>query len=436
MLLKFVLFAQILYVVNQVHFKWTTSIPGVVPTNLIFVAALLLMRGQQETVTAKPILKKALLFFFAAFTLALLLGQVRSPGDLLDDLTYYKNALFFPLFYFMFLKCRQDEKTTRWLIIWVLVVAAVAGFEGLREGFDYGFGKYSPFRRASGPFGEDWHNANRAGVFYGMFMPMFVAMALFLKRQKYWRLAALGGCIVIAGGAISTYSRQSYFLVLLGIAVLLLRKSIILTVAISIVCVSLAGYLPESATQRVEETRQEGKPGASVEEEVDASTASRWEIWAGGMRMLASNPTGVGLNRWKKEIGSFCSHKGMDAHNFYVLTLGECGPVGLATLLYLIYRLFVLAKWVRVNRPPDDPECTALTLGFTVCTLNMALGGIYGSPTLEGAVMAPYWALCGLLERYILLKMQGRGEAPKSEKLADSMAERFPLASYIVPGRK
>ena len=52
----------------------------------------------------------------------------------------------------------------------------------MREGIDYGFGAYNPMRRASGPFGEDWHNANRAGVFYAMFMPMFVALALFLKK--------------------------------------------------------------------------------------------------------------------------------------------------------------------------------------------------------------------------------------------------------------
>jgi hypothetical protein len=66
----------------------------------------------------------------------------------------------------------------------------------------------------------------------------------------------------------------------------------------------------------------------------------------------------------------------------------------------------------------------------------MALGAIYGSPTLETAVMAPYWALCGLLERYIRLKMQSRGEAPKPETPSDAMAARFPLASFIVPGRK
>ena len=50
----------------------------------------------------------------------------------------------------------MDEKETRQLIIVIMCsVAAVAGLEAIREGLDYGIGKYNPFRRASGPFGAD-----------------------------------------------------------------------------------------------------------------------------------------------------------------------------------------------------------------------------------------------------------------------------------------
>jgi hypothetical protein len=149
------------------------------------------------------------------------------------------------------------------------------------------------------------------------------------------------------------------------------------------------------------------------------------------MSMWGSNPIGVGLNRFKKEIGNSSSHKGFDAHNFYVLTLAECGPQGLATLLFLFYTLWQLTKFVRAHAPPEDPEHLALALGFTVAVICTALGGIYGSPTLEGAVMAPFWALCGLLERYTRLKMKG-GDTPQGPKRVtiDSIEERFPLAAH------
>lgn len=434
MVLKVLLYFQLLYVVNQLHFPWETGIPALAPTNLIFLLVLLALRtAPPDEIDPKPMLQKPLLYFYGALFFAFLWAQVRASGDLVDDLTYIKNAMFFPLFYFMYLRCKMDEKNTRNLIIWVMVIAAVAGLEAVREGFDYGFGHYNPFRRASGPFGVDWHHANRAGVFYGMFMPMFVGLALFLRGQKIWRLGAVGGILLLAGGSLFTYSRQSYFLCILAFVLLLVRKSVILTVVISVTLVSLAGYLPDSVFQRVEETKQQGKHG---EEEVDVSTSSRWEIWEGAMGMLAHNPIGVGLNRFKKEIGGYCGYKGYDAHNFYVLTLAETGPQGLAMWLYVLFTLYRLTRWLRINTAPDDPEMKALSLGFTVCTLCMAMGGIYGSPHFEGSVMAPYWALAGLLERYMHLKLAKAGTKPKEKADEDSLVAKFPLAAHLTPGRK
>jgi hypothetical protein len=429
-----VLYLQLLHVVNQLHFKWlVTGVPGVAPANLLFLLGLLLMQDKEEAVKTPPFLKGAILFFYAALTVAFVWGLIRQPGDTLDDVTYYKNALFGPLYYFTFLKCRQDEKSTRRLIIWILIIAAVAALQAFRQGVDYGFGKYNPFNRASGPFGEDWQQSNRAGVFFGMFMGMFVALALFLRGQRRWRIAALGGCALTAGAALSTYSRQSYVLVIVAIVALTLRRSIFAAGLVAGAAFALAGYLPDSVTQRVAETTPQEDGGGGPE--FDSSTESRWQIWEGGLKMWQANPMGVGLNRWKADIGSFSTYKRIDAHNFYVLTLGECGPLGLLALLYLVYRLFRLTGFVRKNCPADDPEAFALSLGFTVCTLNMALGGIYGSPTLEAAVMVPYWALCGLLERYVILKGQAAAVIVEVLPPGGALGERFPLAAYLPSGR-
>jgi hypothetical protein len=52
--------------------------------------------------------------------------------------------------------------------------------------------------------------------------------------------------------------------------------------------------------------------------------------------------------------------------------------------------------------------------------------------------MTPYWALCGLLERYVHLKTQNSGRSTDGEPVTyePSMAERFPLTAHILPGRK
>ncbi len=433
MLLKGLLFYQILFVVNALHFPWNTGIPGLVPANIIFFLILFLLRGKPDELELEepPMLQKALLWFFGAMGLAFVFAEVTSFGDIIADITYLKNGIFYPLYYWMYRRCKMDQKTTRWLIIFIMVVAAVAGVEAIREGFDYGFGKYNPFRRASGPFGEDWHHANRAGVFYGMFAPMFFAMVLFLRGQKLWRLAGIGGFLCVVGGALFTYSRQSYIMILFGVVVLLLRKSIILTAIIAVFASGIIGYLPDSVTQRVEETKQEGAHG---EEQVDVSTQSRWEIWAGAMDMLKEHPLGVGLFRFRDNIGNYSKYKHIDAHNFYVLTLAEMGPQGEIVFILLLVALMRLAKFLRQRSPPGDAEMTALSLGFSVMTINVMLGQVYGSPFLEGSMMGPYWALCGLLERYVQMKTRGASDDGEDKPLPPrhaDLVERFPLAAYL-----
>ena len=85
---------------------------------------------------------------------------------------------------------------------------------------------------------------------------MFVALALFLRGQKLWRMAAIGGIVLIVGGALFTYSRQAYILMILGTAVLLVRRSLVVAIVLGVALTSMAGFLPDSVTQRVEETRR------------------------------------------------------------------------------------------------------------------------------------------------------------------------------------
>jgi hypothetical protein len=430
MIRKALLFFLLLYVVDELHFKWQTGIPAVAPVNIILVLTFLsTLGGGPDVMDGKePILKKGIVYFSGALVLAFLWAQIRSFNDVISDLTVLKNAIFYPLFYFVYRRCREGTKTVRWLIIWIMAIAAVAGLEAFREGLDYGFGGYNPYKRASGPFGEDWSMANTAGVFFAMFMPMFVAFALFLKKQIFWRIAAVGGIVLLAAGTLMTYSRQSYFIVLFAATVLLVRKNLVVAIVLGITLVSLSGYLPDAVTQRVEETQQ-SKDG---KEEVDASTASRWEIWAGAMAMWARNPLGVGIDRFKREIGNYSSHKGMDAHNFFVRTLAEYGPHGLVALFLLIRACFGLAKFLRENAHPDDPDDQALAIGFTVSTLCVVLGNLYGSRFLDGAIMAPYWSLCGLLERNVHLKRAERGATEGATGPREpTIEERFPLAALV-----
>ena len=427
-MLRFLLLFQILYTVYQGHYNFESGVSGLNLPNVLFLLVLLTLRfsGRSDEVQAKALMRGPLLFFMAMLVLAFAIAQMRAPGEFMVDLTYLKNALFSPLLYFMYLHCKQDLKNTRLLVIAVMVVAGVAAVQAIRQGFDYGIGTYVETHRAAGPFGSNFRDANRAGVYYAMFLPMFIGLALFLQ-DKRWRIAALTGVVLLTMALLFTYSRQAYFIAVIGLVVLLLRRSVLLALVLGAALASLVGFLPESVTQRVAETQQKGPHG---EEKVDESTASRWEIWAGALAMWQANPAGVGQNRFKDEIGHYSAFQHFDAHNFYVLTLAEGGPQELAALLLLVVATFRLGAWLRRSMPPDDAEARALALGFSVTAFCMALGNLYGSPFLEGNVMGTFWILCGLLERYMLLKTR---QAPASIALvvggADRMLERFPLAA-------
>lgn len=444
MWMRLLLAVPLLFMPNMLHLSVDTGIPGLNLANIIFIVVLgaLLMGGRRyQPLDPRGYLTPALLLLFTALTIGFLIAQSTMPRNFMEDFTYFKNLIFYPLLYFVYRRCGQDAKGTRQLIIFVMIVAAVAGLEAIREGLDYGFGNYNESRRASGPFGVDYSSANRAGVFYAMFLPMFIAMALFFRRQKFWRLAAVGGCAIMVIAIMATYSRQSYLIALVAFALLLVRRNVVLAVAIAMLMVPAIGFLPESVTQRVAETEQQDSVG---EEQLDVSTASRFEIWGGAVQMWSEHPAGVGVNRFKQYIGNYVPrYAGYDAHSIYFLMLAECGPFGLLALAFLMWR--ALSMGVRFMRsvPASDAEGKALSLGFILLAVCTALGNVYGSPFFEGAVMANFWALCGLMEHYFALKLRSptpdgiasSAAIPPPVAAIQSIGDRFPLAARMAPRR-
>lgn len=405
MILRLLLAVLLVYTVNQLHFDIDLGIPGLNVINLLFAAALaaLLLSGRGSSLP-KPALGGALRLYFAMAALATLIAMLLRPQSIVADLTYLKTLLFYPLYYFLFYYAVRDLKTARRLILLVFVIAAFAGIEAIREAFSYGIAGYSETHRAAGPFGPDYRSANRAGVFYAMFLPLFAAPVFFLKGQPFWRMLALGGLLILAAAILFTYSRQSYFIALLAMALIALRRSIFIAAFCALVFAIALPYLPSGASERVQETQQVGDYG---QDEVDDSTASRWDIWSGGVQMWTEHPFGIGANRFKGLIGDYSNYPGKDAHNYFVLTLAEAGLQGLLALLLLVFALWRLSG--RLVREASDHEGLALALGFRVAVIAMALGNIYGSPFSEGTVMGIFWALAAILERQSQLRQAAMG---------------------------
>lgn len=436
-MLRLVLAIPIILLPNALHLPLGAGVAGLNLSNLLFVLLVcaLLLSGHEwlpAINNRRGYLTAPLVALFLTLAMAFVSTLWDDVSHAREGLIELKNLIFYPLLYFVYRRCRQDLRSTRQLIFLVLLVAAGAAVEAIAEGLQFEFGRFVDTQRAAGPFGDS-RMANRAGVFYAMFLPMFAAIALLLRQHRRLRIMAVTGCLILGTAIMFTFSRQSYLIALAVMLLMLMYRSVPAAILAAVLMFASVTLLPDSVTERVQSTRQVNISGES---ELDPSTASRFEIWKGALDMVRDHPGGVGLGRFPSRIGQYSNHPRVDAHNGYILVLAECGVLGLAAMLWMFWRLWGLARRLRRCAVPSDLEARAIGLGFTFMVIAMALSNVYGSPFFHGLIMANVWVLCGLLERYAALKVHAATATTleKLRKRVPPMGERFPLAARAMPG--
>ncbi|MET1256757.1 O-antigen ligase family protein [Aliikangiella maris] len=394
-----VLAVILVYIPNQLHFPASLGLPGLNVLNVLVIYAYFLYRSQKLEPSEPDQIKGFLFFYFFMLTSSFVVAQMRISLDLVTDVTNLKTLIFYPCIYFLYYHAVRTYDDASKLYLVILFVAFVAGLEAIREAIDYGIGNYHESKRASGPFGVNFYSANRAGVFYSMFLPYFLAIVFFWKGNVLLKYAGIIGSVTLVAAIFFTYSRQSYFIAVLAIAYMIFKRRGFVSILMIIVLALGPLWVPESAMQRIEGTEQVSDTG---EEKYDESTESRFILWAAAMDMVAEYPQGIGLNRFKQEIGNFSIYSGKDAHNFYVLTIAESNIIGLLALLLLIFSLWRLGR--RVIKLDKSFTTKVVGHGYTCSVICMALGNIYGSPFASGEVMGCFWAMTALTARYYWLQ--------------------------------
>ena len=413
--LKFSIVVLLIYTPNQLHFPTSLGIPGLNVLNIIFGLVYLVHLSQKRKDPLKPYLSGRFFIVMGFMIYGFLVAQLRMPLGIMTDITYLKTGLFYPLYFFLAFHIVQSRKDMKFLVLVIMVVAAVAALEAIREALSYGIGNYQDSHRAAGPFGEDFRSSNRAGIFYSMFYPMFLSFALFASGYpKLIRWAAASGAVITVVAVFFTYSRQSYGICLLLTALLFIRKSSLMIVVLIVALANYQFWVPESAVERLEGTQQTNEFG---EEGVDESTASRWVLWQGGMKMVGEMPWGIGLNRFKNEIGNFSIYSGKDAHNYYVLISAETSPLSTLFHLILVFSLIALGiKLAKSGKAISDDYAITFGIAFFGMSLAMILGNIYGSPFFSGEVMGLYWFTGGMVCRYYMILQSEVRQKRKSRR--------------------
>lgn len=414
--LRLLLAAIIVYLPNQQLFRVEFAVKGLNIINMMFLLAVMLVWALKTRAPTPAPLKGTFYFFFAVLVWAFLVGVASDASEWVNDLTVLKNSIFYMLLFFLFYHAACDMKTVRFLVAVILFVTFFASVQGLRQALDYGITVYNETRRVSAPFGWSYTNANRAAIFFVIFLPLFGSIAFFYKSRPLVRLVA-AGCLALGAFVVFfTYSRQAYFILALLAFLLAARKSLLVAAMIVVAVLTFESWAPESAVARVQMTAQDPyePPSASsgsdpdAEAAYDESTESRLVIWEGAAQMISERPWGIGLNHFKREIGTHVPrYRNMDAHNFYVLITAEAGLLGPVATLALILGLLRLGR--RVEKLDAGDESKLLGVGFTMSVVAVILGNVYGSRFLDGDVMGNFWILAGLVARYhSLVKEEGR----------------------------
>ncbi|MBL8331305.1 MAG: hypothetical protein JNJ71_20885 [Rubrivivax sp.] len=442
--------AMVFYLPNLAQIRIETGVRGVNPANILFVLMLGVLALAGYRPSEPTPLKLPILLFILVLTWAFLIALVGDSSAWVEDMTVYKNAVFYLLLYFLYFHAVRDMKTVRILVLLILFVMFTSGVLGVRQAMDYGLGTFNENKRVAAPFGWAVNDANRSAVFFCIYLQLVGAVALFMKSRPWLRIACVLIFFLGVFSIFHSYSRQAYFIMAVLLLLLAMRKQLLIALFAATLLWHYELWVPETVVHRIEMTTLDPfevksyKPQApafdapvtssgplygqlselsfenpfrivapqtsaenpQADQQYDESTESRFTLWAGAGELMVQRPLGIGLNRFKREISPYVPHAlaGKDAHNFYVLLATEAGVVAPLFLLALLMGLLSLGH--RLARFKDDEEARTLGVGFVMATLAVVLGNVYGSRFLDGDVMGNYWILAALVARALLIKQQ------------------------------
>lgn len=397
MFLKAFLIALVVYVPEQLHFPTDLGLKGLNVFNVLLLIALIAaMAHKHEGSTPAP-LRGRIFLYYLVMTIAFFVGISRQPDFFLEDVTHFKTVITYSLLYFVGYHGVDDKSTIRTLMIAILGVVFLMSVEVVREALDYGL---DSGKRAAGAFGDTQASANYAGVFFAIFLPVLLSVAVFYK-ERLMRLAAAGayGLGVIA--VFYTFSRTALAAVAVTAVLIALVRNRAFGIVAVILVANYALWAPDVVQQRIDSTTEVTDTG---DEKLESSTESRFYLWEGGWEMIKDSPYGIGLHNFHREIEPHLPTWiiARDAHNHFVLITAEAGFQGgiVFVLLLLGFYLLGFRLWRSAG---EDPDARVLGIGYVMAVTGLILGNLYNSLFYSGEIMGNFWLMTGLVARYVAL---------------------------------
>lgn len=311
------------------------SVPYTMTCMLLVPLGLVLARERKVRVLSVPQVR-LLLAIGAAHVLSTCWNEIVSPvageGDETGRrLVVFASRLLFVVFFYYFASTRRRIEAMTWLIVAVIVAAAVTS--------------WGPILAGSAARAEAWlldQNANRLALIC-MFATAILWCARSEGRDPRWRALALPFLLVLPATALASGSRSGFLQVgvlgVLAVAEQPPQRRIRSLALLGCGALLVAAVVPEALLARSMrfDTSVSAPGGESMQERI-------WQHWA-AVRIVLQHPIlGVGIGNFEP-IAAAAFHVRNTLHNSFLLALIEGGPL----VLGLHLGLFVVT-WRELRR--------------------------------------------------------------------------------------
>ena len=315
----------------------------------------------------------------------------------------WKNYVEMFLMALVFASAIRDKSQVRLLILAMCLSVLVVNRNYYTNISGHDFSRFSEDDRYAGALG--YAGVNGFAAFEAMFAVFLLGVSVYTKKWVV-KLAMLGLLATCLYCLLFSFSRGGYLGFVTGMVTIGLLKSRKLLLLMVLLVVAWQVVLPAAVQERILMTRDSG-----TEAGVDSSSEERLTLWQDAIDLFKRNPlTGTGFNTYgyMGRVGSY-----RDTHNYYVKVVAETGLIGFALYIYLLYRLFRVAR--ELVRRATDPFWSGIGLGFLALLTSAYVLNFFGDRWMYQQVDGYLWVTLGLVIRGLMVL---REEAEKDQQAA------------------
>ncbi len=330
----------------------------------------------------KTPLNKAIVFYVTACFASTSFGMLFGKVHLLSGIFFVTKYIEYFLIFFIGVHSIHDREQINRYVIALLITAALVSI--------YGIFQIPSGERISAPFESKWGEPNTLGGYLVFIISILSGIFLSIKSRTV-KIACLALIALAVIPLLFTLSRSAWMAVtIMYLSLILFSKRVVFLIVVLVIVVSLAEMImPQKVEQRFAETFMK----IPIESPQQVKIGGRYFDMSASARIIAYRQV---LEDIKRHL--FFGY-GITGYGFidgqYFRTLIETGLVGLAALLYLVCRVFIVA-W-RVYRDTADELIRGVSLGMLVGLAALLGHALSANTFIIVRIMEPFWLVMAMI---------------------------------------